>query len=132
VTAPLAFTWRSIDLVYDAAANRLFLSIGSGNGGLTNGVSVLNPVNGVIESFAPPARPSKLARSGDGQFLYISLPDLAVVRRLTLPTLTSNLQFTVGSEKIGSFWGALSLVCGNLAAVPGQPNAIAVSRVRQA
>jgi len=127
----MAFNLAVEDLVYDAAANRLILSIGAGNGGPTNGLDVLNPITGVVESFTPlGTRPTKLARSGDGQFLYVSLPDPAVVRRLTLPALLSNLQFPLGGEVI--YGVTYPWFAGELVVLPDQPNAVAVSRVRQA
>jgi uncharacterized repeat protein (TIGR01451 family) len=119
------------DLVYDSSMNRLLLSVGSGNGGNSNGIAIFNPTNGLTESFVSlGSHPSKLARSSDGQFLYVSLPDLAVVRRLSLPTFSFDLQFNVGGETIYGSW--YPWFAADLAVLPSQPHSIAISRVRKA
>ncbi len=119
------------DMLYDASLDRLLLSLGNTGTPQSNGIAIFNPVSGVVESFTPlGTRPTKLARSGDGQFLYVSLPDPAVVRRLTLPALLSNLQFPLGGEVI--YGVTYPWFAGELVVLPDQPNAVAVSRVRQA
>jgi len=121
----------SEDLIYDPVRDRLLLSVGSGIGGQNNGIAVFDPYHGVLETFASLAkRPTRLARSDDGQFLYVSLPDDALVRRLTLTNLSQNLQFSLGGESIYGTW--YPWYAADMAVMPGSPGTIAAFRVRRA
>ncbi len=117
------------DLFYDSARDRLLLSVANGlAGGQSNGLASFNPHTGVVESFTSLGKkPARLAGSDDGQALYVSLPDNSLVRRLTLPALTSSLDIGLGAAQTGSGdW--LSLYAADLAVVPGAANSIAVWR----
>jgi uncharacterized repeat protein (TIGR01451 family) len=122
----------SEDLVYDPVRDRLVLSVGAGLGfGQTNGLAVFNPYNGLTESFAPLGkRPAKLARSDSGQYLYVSLPDDGLVRRLDFPSLSQKLEFQLGGEDIFGTW--YPYYAAELAAVPGSPGSMVAWRVRRA
>ena len=119
------------DLCYDPGRDRLLLSVGSAPGGQNNGLAVFDPYRGVMDSFTSlTKRPTRMARSDDGQFLYVSLPDEALVRRLTLTNLSQNLEFALGGEDIFGVW--YPFYAADLAVVPGQPESLVAWRVRRA
>jgi uncharacterized repeat protein (TIGR01451 family) len=124
--------YSSEDLVYDPARDRLLLSVGSGmTPGQANGLAVFDPYGGLTETFAPLGkRPSKLARSDNGQYLYVSLPDDALVRRFDLAALNQNLEFALGGEYIYGDW--YPFYAWDLAVVPGAPQSVVAWRVRRA
>jgi uncharacterized repeat protein (TIGR01451 family) len=125
-----ALNFSSEDLLYDPVRDRLLVSVGSGGPpGQKNGLALINPYSGLAESFvALGKKPARLARSDDGQFLYVSLKEDTRVRRLVLSTMASNLDFTLGSES----WYDVQqpYYAANMAVVPGQPQSLAVWRVR--
>jgi uncharacterized repeat protein (TIGR01451 family) len=121
----------SEDILYDPASQRIIASMGVTGGAYSNSVLLLDPISGHVESsIALGHRPGRLARSDDGQFLYVSLPDAALVRRLTLTNLAQDLDFTLGGEDIHGIW--YPFYAADLATVPGNPNALVAWRVRRA
>jgi uncharacterized repeat protein (TIGR01451 family) len=132
-TAPGAFAVNcpAEDVIYDAGRDRLLLSVANGLADQTNGLAVFNPYTGVVESFTPLGRkPGRMVRSLDGQYLFVSLPEAAVVRQLSLPGLTLVREFGLGSEDVSGT--AYPFYAGDLAAVPGSPEGLVVWRVRRA
>ncbi len=120
------------DMLYDPVRDRFVLSLTNGPGlTQTNGLALFNPYTGLTEAFVPlsPA-PGQLARSGDGQFLYVSLPDTGMVQQFSLPTLAATYQFAVGGESI--YGVQYTNYARNLVVVPGQPNAVVAWAVRHA
>lgn len=124
-----AFNYGTQDLLYDPLRDRLLLSVGAGGHGQSNGLAVFNPYTGSIESFSPmPVTPGKIARSDNGQFLYVSLPDLGTVEQLNLQNLTTNYSFAVGGEMING--APYTNYAADLAVVPGQPNSVVAWALR--
>ncbi len=123
--------FASEDLLYDPLRDRLLLSVGNGLGGQSNGLAVFDPYHGVVDSFTSlgDKRPARLARSSDGQSVYVSLPSDALVRRLTLATLAQDLEFALGGEYIYGVW--YPFYAADLAVLPGKPESLAVWRVRR-
>ena len=118
------------DLLYDPARDRLILTVTNiAVLGQTNGLAVFNPYTGLAESFIPMNyAPSKMARSDDGQFLYVSLPDVGRVQQFSLPTLATNYNFVIGGEVI--YGVQYTNYARSLAVVPGQPDSIVAWAVR--
>jgi uncharacterized repeat protein (TIGR01451 family) len=122
--------YSSEDLLYDPVRDRLLLSVAMGAGNQTNGIAVFNPHSGVIETFTPLGKqPSKLARSDNGQYLYVSLPADALVRQLNLVPLTQVREFALGGEDIYGVW--YPFYAADMAVVPGAPDSLAAWRVRR-
>ncbi len=118
------------DMLYDPVQDRLLLSVGS-SPQFTNGIAVFNPYDGLTESFAALGKkPSRLGRTDGGQYLYVSLPEDALVRRLTLPGFAQDLEFSLGGEMIYDVW--YPFYARELATIPGDPEALAAWRVRRA
>jgi uncharacterized repeat protein (TIGR01451 family) len=102
------------DLAYDPVGQRIYASIPSSVGGtLGNSVLALDPVSGLASNpVFVGSEPGKLAISGDGHYLYVSLDGAGAVRRVDLPTQTAGLQFSTGVS--------------DMQVVPGNANAVAV------
>lgn len=126
-----AINTASEDLLYDPVRDRLLLSVAANPSGPANGLAILNPYRGLVDSFTPlTQRPGRMARTEDGQFLYVSLPGDGLVRRLALTNLLQNLEFALGGEDIYGTW--YPAFAADLATVPGNPSGLAVWRVRRA
>ena len=111
------------DLVYDPVGQRIYASL---PGSVANGNSVvqIEPVAGTVGTpVFIGSEPSKLAISGNSQYIYAALDGAAAVRRFDIATQTAGLQFNLGSD---SFFGPLYV--DDMEVMPGQPNTIAVSR----
>jgi hypothetical protein len=93
------------DIVYDKVSHKLYASVPSAAGlDRGNTVTVIDPVTGSIgPSVYVGSEPGKLALSDDGQFLYVALNATPVIKRLTLATMTTDLQFngTLASPTAG-------------------------------
>jgi hypothetical protein len=106
------------DLVWDEGTGRLYVSLASTSGTLGNTLTAIDPANAqVTGSVFVGSEPGRLARSTDGQYVYVGLDGAAAVRRVTLASLTANLQFSIGS----------GVVAGDMVALPGLPGSVAVS-----
>lgn len=112
----------SNDLVWNPSAGVIYLSVPSTAAAYGNTVAVLDPDAGmVIGSQFAGSEPSRLALSEDGQFLYVGLDGAASVKRLTLPSLATSEEFSLG---VGSYSGAYVAV--DLQVAPGLPHTAAV------
>ena len=112
------------DIVYDSVTDKVFASQPSAAG--INGNSVI-PIAPATATLGPPifvgSEPNRLARSSDGQFLYVALDGAGAVRRINVATQQADLKFSLG---FGQFTGPLFVE--DMEAVPGEPNAVAISR----
>jgi uncharacterized repeat protein (TIGR01451 family) len=127
-----AVNYSSEDIIYDRVRDRLLLSVGNSPGsGQTNGLAVFNPYVGTVDSFTSLGkRPSVLAASYGGEYLYISFPEDGLVRRTDLPGLTQNLEFGLGGEFVNGLWHPY--YGADLAVLPGAASSLAAWRVRRA
>src|SRR5262245_45532026 len=108
------------DIVYDPMTKKIYASLGSSAGANSDSIAVIDPVTGAVGPFIPVgSNPGKIAVSDNGQFLYVGLDGAFAVRRVDLTTLTAGLQFSLES-----------LVAEDIEVVPGNPNAVAISRRR--
>lgn len=106
------------DLVYDAAAARIYASVPTFNNGLSNRVAVIDPITGSIErTIQVGGGPVALALTDDGRFLYVGLNGDLAVQRIDLRTFTAEAPFSLD----GHF-------ASDLEAIPGRPEAVAVNR----
>jgi hypothetical protein len=116
------FVLPANDMVYDSHRQRIYLSVPH-NAGLANTVTIVDPATGDVGPSIPIGPdPDRMALSDDGQFLYVATDGGEVVRRLDLRDLTVRLQFRLGSHPLrGPFQ------VEDMAVLPGQPTAIAIS-----
>ena len=78
---------------------------------------------GVGTSVFVGSNPNKLARSDNGQYIYVGLDGAGAVRRFDLATQTAGLQFSVGSHPMfGPF------TAQDIAVMPGSPGTVAIAR----
>ena len=112
------------DLAWDPGTSRIYLSIPAANQP-ANTVTAVDPATGAITgSLAVGNEPAVLARSDNGQYLYVALrgPSTTSVRRIELATFTAGLEWSLGTSSLGG------LQTHDMEVVPGQPNAVVVVR----
>jgi hypothetical protein len=109
------------DLTFSPNTQMLYASVPSSAGSSGNSITPINPVTGATGTpVFIGSEPAKLAMADDGQTLYAALDGAAAIRRFNVVTQTPGLQFPVSSE--------FPLFVNDLSVMPGNPNAVAVSR----
>lgn len=109
------------DLTYDPGTGRLYSTVSASAAAHANSVAEIDPASGtVVRSAFVGSEPARIARSDDGQFLYVGLNGASAVRRVELATLTPGLQWSLEGGQ----------VAGDLEVMPGRPRTVAVSRQR--
>jgi len=112
------------DLVYDSNTQRVYASLPGNAGNFGNSIAAINPESGTMA--APVfvgSEPGKVAISGNNQFIYTGLDGAAAVRRFDIASQSPGLQFSLGSSpQTGPY------TVEDLAVLPGDANAVAVSR----
>jgi DNA-binding beta-propeller fold protein YncE len=115
------------DIAYEKQSKKLFASVPSRAGAGGNSITEIDPATGALgASVFVGSEPNKLAVSDDGQAIYVGLDGATSVRRVDVATHTAGTQFRLGSEQ---FTGS-AFTAGDMAVVPGNPNAVAVARVQ--
>lgn len=134
-SAPMTFTVRPVpsptatesrvvklegrDLAWDEGTGRLYLSIGGTAQADANSVVAVDPTSGAVTGRVfVGSNPNRLARSTNGQYLYVGLDGAAAVRRVSLATLAAGLQFSLPAS---------NEVAGEIEAVPGRPGSVAIT-----
>ena len=119
VTSSRIVDIRAADLSYDPQRQRLYLSIPGGTSPNSNSIVALDPMTGDITgSVFVGSEPDRLARSDNGQYLYVGLNGASAVRRVELASLSAGLQWSLPAGQIA----------GELEVAPGRPNVVLVSR----
>jgi hypothetical protein len=113
------------DLSYDKASGKLYAST-PGNQGR---IITIDPATGVRgTSVVVGDDPNKIAIFDNGQFLYVSLDNESAIRRLSLPSLTSNLTIALGSPPPAI---PQEYLCGkDIDVLPGNARGIVVTRAK--
>lgn len=112
------------DLAYDKTSGKLYASVPSAAGDTGNSLTTINPATGAVGTpVFVGSEPSRLALSGDGQFVYAALDGAAAVRRFDTASGVRGPRFSLGRH---SFFGARYVK--DMAVLPGNPRSIAVSR----
>jgi hypothetical protein len=108
-------------LLYDPSRQVIYASVPSNAPANANTISVLDVNSLAITSFQPAGvNPNVLAISDDGQFLYAGVS--GSVQRFTLPALTPDVSYPLGSDFLGAPHVAL-----DLQVAPGAPHTTAVT-----
>ena len=134
VLFPVYLEVATNDLIYDKARKIIYASVPADAGITGNSIRTIDPLTGAI---GPPVfvgpEPTKLAVSDDGRYLYVVLQGVgaqrvtgwwgaASVRRLELPSLTPELEFSLSD-------GSDSLISvQDIEVLPGKPESVAVAR----
>ena len=112
------------DLIYDPGTQRIYASVPGTSGNITP----IDPMTGTTGTAIPVGNgPRKLARSDNGQLLYVGLDGEAAVQRIDVPTQTAGLKFALGTDSILS----LPLFAEDIEVLPGTPQSVAISRRNQ-
>lgn len=112
------------DIVWDAETQLLYLSVPGGAAQHPNTISAVDLETGMVKlsAFAG-SNPDALALASDGSFLYAGINGSASVQRFTLPSLSADINLPLGAESFDGPYYAY-----DIAAAPGSPETIAVSR----
>jgi len=111
------------DLVYHAPSGLIYASIPGASPAYPNTIARIDPTSGqVVGAVSIGSEPTALALTDDDQFLYVGLAGAASVRRYDTRTNTASIQWSMGEED------GRQLYPLRLAALPGQPHAVAVTR----
>jgi len=113
------------DLSYDKVSGKLYAS----TPGIQGSIITIDPATRVRGTPVVVGNdPSKIAISDNGQFLYVSLDNESAIRRLSLPSLTSNLVIPLGTPPPAT---PQEYLCGkDIDVLPGNPRSIVVARAR--
>ncbi len=113
------------DIVYNHADGLIYASVpGSAGKNLGNSIAAVDPANGVIQRVIfVGSEPNRLALSTDGTQLFVGLDGAAAVRQVDLTAGKAGVQFSLGGGP-GVYNPPYTAV--SLAALPGQPNSVAV------
>lgn len=124
--AAFSITLATNDLIYNPFDGYIYASVPSREGLNGNSVALIDPVSGAVGPFIPVgSEPGKLALSADGSYLYVALDGSAEVRRVDLlpATPVADIRFSLGSDPTyGPYY------VDDMAVLPNDPNAVAVSR----
>jgi len=111
------------DIVFDAVNNVIYLSVPGTAAANGNTISVLNPTTAAITSSVPAgSNPDVLAISDNSQYLYAGIDGSSSVQRFTLPAVTKDISYPLGSNS--SFGPYIAL---DLQVAPGAPQTTVVS-----
>jgi hypothetical protein len=129
-SAPPAGTQISVystggnDLVWDANAARIYVSMPGIEGDSGDAIGIVDPVSGIVTSSGfLGSDPGKLSLSDNGQYLYVALNGANAIQQLTLPNFQVNAAWNLGG--VGSFDGPYYAL--DLQVAPGAPQTTAVT-----
>lgn len=113
------------DLVYDENTDRIYVAIPSSSGPNGNSIGIINPNTYTLENTVfIGSEPAVLAITDNGQYIYAGFAGSATVRRFNVADQTAGLQFPLGSDPTTG-----SMYAEDIETLPGNPNAVAVSRM---
>ena len=120
IKLPLA----SKDLIRDPGSGKVYASLPSAAGTFGNSVVSINADTGIMGTpVYVGSEPHQLAVSDNGQYLYVGLDGAAAVRKVDLASQTAGLLINLGlTQREGLRFTE------DLEVLPGDPNAIAISR----
>jgi hypothetical protein len=122
--AVISITQAAQDIVYDPLNQVLYLSVKGTAATHPNTISILDPTTASITSAQPAgSNPDVLAISDNSQFLYAGIDGASLVQRFTLPSLTPDVNYPLGTAplNLGPFFAL------DLQVAPGFPHTTAVS-----
>jgi hypothetical protein len=112
------------DLVWNPSQQRLYVAAPSGAGANPGGITVVNPITGAIVGTQQlSSAASGLAMSDDSRYLYAVTNTGSMIQRLTLPALTPDIQWSLGTDPSSS----AANLAGDIKVQPGAPHTLAVS-----
>jgi DNA-binding beta-propeller fold protein YncE len=113
----------ALDLAYNPVSGELYVSTESAATGPA--IAVIDPSTGdTLRTVPTTHRAAPLAVSEDGQFLYAGLGATGNIRRYALPALTSDQEFSIGTDHTGQ-----PLEAHDIRVAPGDARTVAVTRL---
>ena len=114
------------DIVYNAVDGLIYASVaGSAGEGLGNTIAGIDPNSAVVvKTIFVGSEPNRLALSSDGTQLFVGLNGAGAVRQVNLTTGIAGTSFSLGG---GPGLYNAPYTAASLAALPGQPNSVAVA-----
>ena len=110
-------------IVWDPVHKLIYASVPSGAATNPNSVVAINPRTSQVVSVATVGNePDALAISDNGQYLYVGLNQVGAIERLSLPSLTRDIVYSLGSDP---FYGPY--FAGDIEVAPGLPETTAVT-----
>jgi len=111
------------DLISDPTSGLLYAALAGTGGARANSLTKIDPAAATIgTSVFVGSEPKRIARSDDGQFLYVALQGAAAVRRYNVAAGAAEIQFALGSDQ---FFGPM--YAEDIAVLPGLPHTVAIS-----
>ena len=116
------------DIVYNAVDGLIYASVaGSAGEGLGNSIAAIDPNSGVVlKTIFVGSEPTRISLSSDGTQLFAGLNGANAIRQVNLTTATAGMQFPLVVAGLATNYGSPQVVAESLAALPGQPNSVAV------
>jgi hypothetical protein len=100
----------SNDLLWDPVNQVIYLSVPSAATANENTISVLNPTTGsIVSSQFAGSEPDVLALSANSQYLYCGIDGSYSVQRFTLPSLATDINYSLGASSTYGSYFALDL-----------------------
>jgi hypothetical protein len=114
------------DLIFDPGTQKVYASV-PGTVSFGNSLAPINPTTGIVSTpVFVGSEPSRMAVSGNNQYLYVGLDGTSAVRRLDLQSQSAGLQFPLGfSSSNGPF------IVNDIEVQPGNPSVVAIARKNQ-
>ena len=113
------------DIVWNPVDGLIYATVPSSGGqGLGNSLVGIDPNTGTIQkTIFVGSEPNRLAISTDGTQAFVGLNGAGAVRQVNIATATAGVQFSLGG---GPGVYNAPYTASSMAAVPGQPNSVAV------
>lgn len=115
----------SVDLVWDSVNQVIYLSVPSSAATNSNSIAILNPNTAqIVSTQSAGSEPDVLAISRDCSYLYAGLNGANAVQRFLLPSLTPDINYSLGTD---SNYLSTPYFALDLQVAPGAPHTTAVS-----
>ena len=112
------------DLAWNAAQQKLYVSVPGDGGSNANTITVVDPIAGLVGTTQSlSSAPYGLAISDDSQFLYTAIGGGSTIQRLVLPGLAPDIQWSLGTDP---YLGGAN-IAGDMKVQPGNAHTLAVS-----
>ena len=112
------------DMVWDPVNKLIYFSVPGSAGTNRNQVCSMNPAIGaIITCHDAGTDPDVVAISDDSKFLYVGEDGSYQVQRFTLPSLTPDITYSLGSDPFEGPYMAL-----DIQVAPGAPHTVAISK----
>ncbi len=112
------------DLGWDSAHQLLIASTLAGSANDPNSIVAIDPLQGKIVTVQSlPSQPAGISVADDGSYVYVTLPSTGQIERLTLPSLTPDITFSLGNDSSGTPYKS-----SYVAVAPGEPHTVAITR----